>query len=29
LTILTSAVPEISLGPKYLKWVTWPWPRPC
>jgi len=27
LTILASAIPEISLGPQNLKWVTWPWPR--
>jgi len=26
-TILAFAVPEISLGPQNLKWITWPWLR--
>jgi len=25
---LAAAVPDMSLGPQHLKWVTWPWPRP-
>jgi len=28
LTTLASAVPEISLRPQNLEWVTWPWPCP-
>ena len=27
-TTLALAVPEISLRPQNLKWVTWPWPLP-